>query len=720
MVYDRKMKKPRDAVATGALLAVFAVGAGSAVAQTIRVDATPGHEVNRFRPGRALGAGIDRMPSDRVDANYAPAVLQKVLAAGWGQVSYRLNTELHIEAWHWNPNGTWSDPAGRGYFTGSATPGEPIRHSYGYPLPHRGDTRNEGTEAHGYSRLTDGDLRSYWKSNPYLTRDYTGEDDTAFPEWLVIDLEKTQPVNAIRIAWADPYARAYEVQYWIGVDAMKQPTQGEWRTFPAGSVTGGHGGTATIALAPSPIRVRFVRILLHDSSNSCDSHGAVDRRNCVGYAVRELYLGTLPRGRFRDWLRHSPDQRQGATYCSSVDPWHDPSEVNRAGVQTGFDMFFGSGVTRGQPAMVPVAVVYDTPDNAAAEIAYLQKRGYPISWVEMGEEPDGQYMTPEHYAALYLQFATAIHRVDPHLPLGGPAFTGQNEDIVVWPDGHGSASWLGRFLAYVKARGRLGDFQFLSFEHYPFPPCTGGWADLYDEPRLIGQIMQAWRNDGLPKEVPMLVTEVNIAWQCDQRFVDIWGGLWLADYMGAFLTAGGAESFFFHYLPERLSHDCPTWGTFAMLARDPSDDGVRPLSQYFAAQLLTQSWVQPGDAIHRLYAAASDVDDGAGHALVTAYAVSRPDGKWSLMLVNKDAEQAHAVAVVFHDGAADRDLTFDDDVAIASFGRDEYLWHADGVNGYADPDGPPSLGRQKGGLTARYRLPRASLTVLTGKIAPVH
>ena len=72
--------------------------------------------------------------------------------------------------------------------------------------------------------------------------------------------------------------------------------------------------------------------------------------------------------------------------------------------------------------MMPVAMLYDTPDNAAAEIAYLEKRHYPISYVEMGEEADGQDMLPEDYAALYLQWATAIHRVDPKLKLGGPSF----------------------------------------------------------------------------------------------------------------------------------------------------------------------------------------------------------------------------------------------------------------------------------------------------------
>jgi hypothetical protein len=682
----------------------------------VRVDATPGHALNEFAPIHALGTSIDRVERGSTDALYAPSLVQQLLSAGWGAVSYRLNTELHVEAWHWNPHGTWSDGT-RGYFTGTADLGDPIRHSFGYPLPRRGFTRNEGTENEGYSRLTDGDPRSFWKSNPYLARAFTGEADSTYPQWIVIDLGERRDVDAIRIAWAAPYAKRYRIQYWTGDEAIKKPAAGTWNDFPGGAIDKGGGGTPTHRLAPSPVGVRFVRVEMTESSETCDARAAGDRRNCVGFAIYEVQLGTLAGGTFHDLVRHEPTQSQTTTFCSSVDPWHQTTDIDQErGEQTGFDLFYTSGVTRGLAAMVPVAVLYGTPEDSAAEIAYLRKRAYPISYVELGEEPDGQYMTPEHYAAMYLQWAAAIHRVDPSLKLGGPAFTGVNEDIKAWADARGNTSWLGRFLAYLAAHGRARDLAFMSFEHYPYEPCKITWDSLYDEPRLITHIMQAWRDDGLPADVPMLATEVNIAWQSNETFVDLFGGLWLADFVGAFYSAGGRASSYFQYFPERLTRYCDaTWGGFTMFKGDAAHRIEQPLSQYFAAQLVTQDWVQPGDRIHRVFPASSEATDAAGRTVVTAYAVQRPDQQWSVLLVNKDPREARTVHLVFHDADTQRDRPFAGDVAVATFGADNYAWHPNGLDGRADPDGPIAR-TTRPGASGVFTLPRASATVIHGPL----
>src|SRR5580704_17393163 len=227
------------------------VSSSNGSAQTVRVDATPGHEVNRFRPLRALGSTVDRVPSNATDVFFRPDQIKKVLSAGWGVITYRQNTDLFVQAWHWNPKGTWSDPAGKGYFTGDANPtSEMIRHSYGYSLPHRGFTRNGGSEFDGYSRLDDGDAGSYWKSNPYLTKEFTGEDDSLHAQWVVIAFDKKEDINSIRLLWGEPYARDFDVQYWVGDgDAMDDQNKGAWKTFPSGTLTDAKGGDSTLSLA---------------------------------------------------------------------------------------------------------------------------------------------------------------------------------------------------------------------------------------------------------------------------------------------------------------------------------------------------------------------------------------------------------------------------------------------------------------------------------------
>ncbi len=694
---------------------------GALMAQTVTVDATPSHSVNSFSPPYALGTTVDRVPSNATDTFFSPATIQQILEAGWGVVSYRQNTELFVQAWHWNPKGTWSDHAERGYFTGDATPGEAIRHSYGYDLRHRGFTRNGGTEFSGYSRLNDGDLTSYWKSNPYLTKSFTNEDDALHPQWVVVDLEKRHEVNAVRIAWAEPYARAYQVQYWTGADAMDRQADGEWKTFKSGAITESKGGTVTLQLDPVPVSTRYVRILMTQSSNTCDTHGPGDRRNCVGYAIREVYLGTSGDGKsFKDVLHHSPDQKQSPTYCSSVDPWHEPSDLfvapdrMESGDQPGFDLFFTSGITRGLPAIVPVAMLYGTPEDSAAQLTYLKRRNYAISYIEMGEEPDGQYMLPEDYGALYLQWATALHGVDPTFKLGGPVFEGVTEDIKVWADAQGRTSWFGRFLDYLKAHGRLTDLAFMSFEHYPYDGCETPWKNLYQEPQLISHIMQVWREDGLPPDVPMFDTETND--HGGDAAVDIFGALWLGDSFAGFLTAGGKATYYYHGLPYSPPHPAcaNNWGTYRMFMTDRNYQIKQRTSQFYAAQMLTQEWVQPKDAIHKVFTAVSDIKDADGHALVTAYALLRPDGQWSLMLINKDRDNPHPVHIVFHDAEAKTDQYFEGPISMVTFGSAQYQWHSAGKEGYADPDNPPLKSTISGLEGSSYILPAASLTVLRG------
>src|SRR6201988_1060724 len=383
----------------------------SLAAQKVTVDSDPAHVANTYSPVHSLGAAIDRLRTGTPDHLLKDPLLKEILGAGWQTVTYRQNTELMVEAWHWNPAGKWSNSEKQvGYFVGSPELGAEIHNSWASPLPHRGFSRGDGN---GWSRLTDCDVHSYWKSNPYLTKAFTGEDDSLHPQWVMIDLGTKIDVNAIRIAWADPYAKKYTVQFWTGElePFYEGTTKGTWQTFPLGNIDEGKGGTVTLKLVSWMIPIRYLRIVMTESSNTCDTHGSADKRNCVGYAINELYVGTLSGdGFFNDVMQHLPSRRQTITWPSSVDPWHAEADLDYSrGDQIGFDLFFKSGITRGLPTMVPIAMLYGTPEDAAAEIAHLYKRGYPISWIEMGEEADGQHILPGDYRGLVLPIATASH-----------------------------------------------------------------------------------------------------------------------------------------------------------------------------------------------------------------------------------------------------------------------------------------------------------------------
>jgi hypothetical protein len=703
-----------------ALLACVTMTAKPGIAQTLRVDISPAQAI-AFDPDQAMGSSMDILPAREFETVYSAPILKESLSAGWGPITYRQNTELTIDAWHWNPNGKWSDTENKsGYFVGSAEPSELIRQSFGYKLPHRGSTRSDAGQSE-YSRITDGEAQSYWKSNPYLSAKYTGEPDSAHPQWVVIDFSTQQDISAIQILWANPYAMQYVVEYWVGKeDAISKPSSGEWISFPLGGVGAGQADVQVQRLADHPISTRFLRVWMTQSSNTCDTHGKQDERNCVGYAISEIYAGGFnSRGEFVDLIKHTPGQAQTNIQVSSNDSWHTAEDIISTRLQTGFDLFFTSGITNHLPAMIPVAMLYATPEDSAAEIAYIEKRGYPISYVEMGEEPDGQFMLPEDYAALYLQWATALHRVDAKLKLGGPVFTGANEDIKAWPDAQGRTSWLGRFLDYLKTHGRMADLTFVSFEHYPFTPCEIGWSDLYHEPEMVERILKTWREDGVPANVPLMNTESNVSWALTDPMQDLFAGLWLADSVGAFLTYGGPGAAYYHspIQPESLRPGCHAWSTYGNFVANEKLEIRQHTAQYFASQLLNREWVKHGAGKHELYPAQADVKDDAGHTLITAYGVKRPDGGWALLIINKDPSNAHEVKLSFAKNGIETPAHFAGEVKLVTFGAAEYVWQPSGATSHADPAGPPKIAQRRLEAEQKVALPKASITVLTGTLS---
>jgi hypothetical protein len=114
--------------------------------------------------------------------------------------------------------------------------------------------------------------------------------------------------------------------------------------------------------------------------------------------------------------------------------------------------------------------------------------------------------------------------------------------------------------------------------------------------------------------------------------------------------------------------------------------------------------------------ASGDLTDGAGHVLITAYPVLRPDGAWALLAANKDQENAHRAAIRFDNTVHHRSGASAGSVAAIVFGRAEYQWHPDVAGEMADPHGPPASTTVEARPDTIFTLPAASITVQRGKV----
>jgi len=139
-------------------------------------------------------------------------------------------------------------------------------------------------------------------------------------------------------------------------------------------------------------------------------------------------------------------------------------------------------------------------------------------------------------------------------------------------------------------------------------------------------------------------------------------------------------------------------------------------SQYFASQMINLEWVKHGAGAHQLFPAETDVKDNAGNTLVSAYAVKRPDGEWSLMIVNKDPSNAHTVKIEFAEANGTQARHLAGSVTQVTFGAEQYVWHPEGAKSHADPDGPPVKTTVNAKSGQAFTLPKASITVIRGKV----
>src|SRR2546429_5753903 len=81
-------------------------------------------------------------------------------------------------------------------------------------------------------------------------------------------------------------------------------------------------------------------------------------------------------------------------------------------------------------------------------------------------------------------------------------------------------------------------------------------------------ILQVWRDDGVPKTVPLMVTESHVSWALTGPMTTIFGALWLADNIGSFFEGGGAAFYHSPIQPQGEQNTCLGWTSWSNFFSD--------------------------------------------------------------------------------------------------------------------------------------------------------
>src|SRR5581483_8377529 len=177
-----------------------------------------------------------------------------------------------------------------------------------------------------------------------------------------------------------------------------------------------------------------------------------------------------------------------------------------------------------------------------------------------------------------------------------------------------------------------------------------------------------------------------------------------ADIVGHFLTAGGRQAFMFGLTPdtpENQNFPCAGYGNMMLYEADDEGRAKWPMPVYYAERMMMEDWGAPADRPHQLFAARTDLADAKGRAVVVAYPLKGPDGRWRVMLVNRDEHAAHAARIAVSGGAP-----LKGPFSIVQYSPAEYAWLARGEDSRPTRDLPP---RRFTAPAGPVRLPALSL-----------
>ena len=176
-------------------------------------------------------------------------------------------------------------------------------------------------------------------------------------------------------------------------------------------------------------------------------------------------------------------------------------------------------------------------------------------------------------------------------------------------------------------------------------------------------------------------------------------------------------AYLYGYEPSALEkgRGCDTWGKNTLFLSDDQRHVKARTATYHGARLLARQWVGAADQPHRVDPARADAPIAAGAALVSAYAIWRPDGFWSLLLINKDAQWAWTVRARFTGTAGDGEEFLRGPADLYQFSAAQCAWKLAGEHGRPLRSHSPAHTLLSDLDAITVRLPAWSLSVVRGR-----
>jgi hypothetical protein len=220
--------------------------------------------------------------------------------------------------------------------------------------------------------------------------------------------------------------------------------------------------------------------------------------------------------------------------------------------------------------------------------------------------------------------------------------------------------------------------------------------------------------DGWPPEVPRIISEYGFSAFSGRVESEIPGALLMADIVGQWVTTGGSAAYMFGYPPARPANQhlkCAGYGNMMTFLADRRGQASRPMPSFFAARLLTRAWTQPGGGSHRVIGATVD---GTNNGDVVVYALRRPDGRISLLLVNRSATRMHLLSLHARLKPG-QDVSLFGPAMVWTYGPQQFSWTDAGEQSHPARDRPPVARRLGAGPLTLHAPPLTLTVVLLGR-----